>query len=212
MLNCFPWLHVFGVFFLSNHISLSSLLFFLCLFHQMTHVLFVFRPLPPDPPAFSGFLLRFPLPYITCRKSKHGKNEGVLVEWLTSNSSPREGIFFSLFFFICLSFFFVGVKVQGWQNVQSPQDQRRALCFSEWWGLDWIQRVCLCQAASRLSFRLYPPSCLSLSFPLLFLSIAVAPLNVHSISLYLLPASVFSVHSLSLSVILPAKLLGICLP
>lgn len=99
MLNCFPWLHVFGVFFLSNHISLSSLLFFLCLFHQMTHVLFVFRPLPPDPPAFSGFLLRFPLPYITCRKSKHGKNEGVLVEWLTSNSSPREGIFFfSLFF------------------------------------------------------------------------------------------------------------------
>ena len=99
--------------------------------------------------------------------------------------------FFFFFFFFCRSFFFIGLKVQGWQNVQSLQDQRRALCFSEWWGWDWIQRVSLCQAASRLSFRLYPPSCLSLSFPLLFLPFAVAPLNVYSISLYLLPTSVF---------------------
>lgn len=51
----------------------QSLSAFLCLFRYRS---ISRRSLSSLCPPVNSSLLRFPLPYITCRKSKHGKNEG----------------------------------------------------------------------------------------------------------------------------------------
>lgn len=142
-----------------------------CSFHfkQISLKLLFFHP---DPPVQRRLHSSFFSLTSHTEKSKHGKNEGK--KRSVSTVTFKQPIWRFIYFFPPLSFFFffIGIKVQGWQNVQSAQDQRRALCFSEWWGWDWIQRVSSCQTASRLSFLAISRR-LSFSFPLFFLSSAV---------------------------------------